>query len=485
MVTKQSACLCANLMFTNFFFANMMQHGSGEVNDNKISCDSGIALLAANELFDHLLSQHERIEAKDVKAVVMISAIEFYNERVFDLLADQTDISLQNKNLSKTSKLKEVREYSSGNFQVQGQSWHIVKNKTETNALFKKAHFLRHKSATKSNKRSSRSHCIVTLRLEKSISTEVRYFISSLAGKIGSLIEHVFFLSVRLPRGVCTQSSGLRLIQGKLHFVDLAGSERLEGYYKKHSQKERAESAAINKSLAALNSVIASLLAQQKKHTENPSENANSSFIPYRNSKLTRILKTSLSDCKTLMIACIHWSKENLQETLLTLNFMKRVKQVKVNYSTSSKFRPFAMELDEPKQNLILSSVSCTENMCLQADKTELLTLAKREDSVQLVVDSTNNKTTSSQPNSMKNNKASASRESTSVNSDFWDEPDILSPKSEQIIKQFEANFRTLYIRQMKESWSLQKQLQQIGINEQFYICLKKKQNISASKVSN
>ena len=104
---------------------------------------------------------------------------------------------------------------------------------------------------------------------------------------------------------------------GKLNLVDLAGSERVN--VTGATGKRLEESKSINQSLSALGNVIGAL-TQLKTRTH----------IPYRDSKLTRILEDSLGgNCKTTMIAMISPSHDAFNESLSTLKFATRAKKVK------------------------------------------------------------------------------------------------------------------------------------------------------------
>jgi len=104
----------------------------------------------------------------------------------------------------------------------------------------------------------------------------------------------------------------------KFHFVDLAGSER--------AKKTGAVGATlkeginINKSLLVLGNVISALSEEGKKNN----------FVPYRDSKLTRILQDSLGgNSRTSMIACVSPAESNFDETLNTLNYASRARKIK------------------------------------------------------------------------------------------------------------------------------------------------------------
>ena len=104
---------------------------------------------------------------------------------------------------------------------------------------------------------------------------------------------------------------------GKLNLVDLAGSERVR--VTGATGKRLEESKKINQSLSCLGNVIAALTDQKPR-----------SHIPYRDSKLTRLLEDSLGgNCKTTMMAMISPSSDAFGESLSTLKFATRAKKIK------------------------------------------------------------------------------------------------------------------------------------------------------------
>ncbi len=137
--------------------------------------------------------------------------------------------------------------------------------------------------ATAMNKESSRSHCIFTVYIECSL----------------------------------TDAKGNeRITAGKLNLVDLAGSERQS---KTQATGDRLKEATkINLSLSALGNVISALVDGKTSH------------IPYRDSKLTRLLQDSLGgNTKTIMICAISPSDFNFDETLSSLRYASRAKMIK------------------------------------------------------------------------------------------------------------------------------------------------------------
>ncbi|KAL6726830.1 hypothetical protein Aduo_008761 [Ancylostoma duodenale] len=204
----------------------------------------------------------------EIKFQVSVSMLEIYDEKVHDLLSPSRE-PLQ------------VREQGGIVF-VQGLSKCRVQNLAQTMAQLEKGGLLRSKGETAMNAQSSRSHAIFTISLEK------------------------------VENG--DEDNGFT---AKLHLVDLAGSERL-----KKTQAEGArkmEGIRINEGLLALGNVISAL-----------SEQGGSRHIPYRDSKITRLLQDSLGgNSYTLMIACVSPADSNAEETLSTLRYADRAKKIK------------------------------------------------------------------------------------------------------------------------------------------------------------
>uniref|UniRef100_A0A667YSH0 Kinesin family member 7 n=1 Tax=Myripristis murdjan TaxID=586833 RepID=A0A667YSH0_9TELE len=127
--------------------------------------------------------------------------------------------------------------------------------------------------------------------------------------------------------------AGPQILSSKFHFVDLAGSERI---LRTGNTGERLkESIQINSGLLALGNVIGALGDPKRKGTH----------IPYRDSKITRILKDSLGgNSKTLMIACISPSSSDFDESLNTLNYATRARNIQNRATVNCKGEPDRVE---------------------------------------------------------------------------------------------------------------------------------------------
>ncbi|XP_066547167.1 kinesin-like protein KIF17 isoform X2 [Amia ocellicauda] len=218
--------------------------------------------------FEHIF---ESIQcAENTKFLVRASYLEIYNEEVRDLLGGDTKQKL------------ELKEHPERGVYVRDLSLHTVHSVGECERIMEQGWKNRAVGYTLMNKDSSRSHSIFTIHLEI-CNTDV-------AGK-----DH--------------------LRAGKLNLVDLAGSERQS---KTGATGERLrEATKINLSLSALGNVISALVDGRSKH------------VPYRDSKLTRLLQDSLGgNTRTLMVACLSPADNNYEESLSTLRYANRAKSI-------------------------------------------------------------------------------------------------------------------------------------------------------------
>ncbi|XP_047102355.1 kinesin-like protein KIF3B [Schistocerca piceifrons] len=218
--------------------------------------------------FDQIFSHIAR--SSNMEYLVRSSYLEIYQEEIRDLL---------NKN---PEKKHELREGAEGVY-VQDLSSYICRNVKEIERIMTRGNQNRSIGTTNMNERSSRSHAI-------------------------------FMITVEM--GPTVDSCQKMVKVGKLNLVDLAGSEK---QCKTGTKGERLKEATkINLSLSALGNVISALVDGKNSH------------IPYRDSKLTRLLQDSLGgNSKTLMVANIGPASYNYDETLTTLRYANRAKNIK------------------------------------------------------------------------------------------------------------------------------------------------------------
>ncbi|KAM6152495.1 kinesin-like protein KIF27 isoform 4-T4 [Erethizon dorsatum] len=228
---------------------------------------------------------------------IKISYIEVYKEDLRDLLELETSM----KDLH-------IREDEKGNTVIVGAKECHVESVDEVMSLLEMGNAARHTGTTQMNEHSSRSHAIFTI----SICQVER---NPEAGEDGSWYTH-------------------RRIVSKFHFVDLAGSERVT---KTGNTGERfKESIQINSGLLALGNVISALGDPRRK----------SSYIPYRDAKITRLLKDSLGgSAKTVMITCVSPSSSDFDESLNSLKYANRARNIR-NKPTLN-FSPESDRMDE------------------------------------------------------------------------------------------------------------------------------------------
>ncbi|KAF7721821.1 hypothetical protein EC973_004084, partial [Apophysomyces ossiformis] len=171
------------------------------------------------------------------------------------------------------------------------------------------------------NAKSSRSHAIFTISLkkEKWVSTKKDASIGRRAGMM-NVKEMIGHMERQARCQVPPEDGEWMVTHSKLCFVDLAGSERLKRTASEGDR--RKEGIYINAGLLALGNVISSLSSSTS--SDRPA------YVPYRDSKLTRLLQDSLGgNSQTLMIACISPAEADLTETLNTLKYASRARGIK------------------------------------------------------------------------------------------------------------------------------------------------------------
>uniref|UniRef100_A0A8C7H104 Kinesin family member 21A n=1 Tax=Oncorhynchus kisutch TaxID=8019 RepID=A0A8C7H104_ONCKI len=226
--------------------------------------------------------------------------LELYNEEVLDLFESTRDVD--GKRQKSTIK---IHEDASGGIYTVGVTTRTVTSEAEMMQCLKLGALSRTTASTQMNIQSSRSHAIFTIHLcQVRVCTPDDSESNETDG--------------RLANGSSKISSEFETLTAKFHFVDLAGSERLK---RTGATGDRAkEGISINCGLLALGNVISALGDRSKRSTH----------VPYRDSKLTRLLQDSLGgNSQTVMIACISPSDRDFMETLSCLNYANRARNIK------------------------------------------------------------------------------------------------------------------------------------------------------------
>ncbi|KAG0189862.1 kinesin-like protein Klp8 [Apophysomyces sp. BC1034] len=239
--------------------------------------DKGIIPLTCSELFDRIAKNQQGVDFQ-----VEVSYIEIYNEKVRDLLNPRNKGNLK------------VREHPSLGPYVEDLSRLAVSSFGDIDHLMDEGNKARTVAATNMNETSSRSHAVFTIFL-----TQKRY-------------------------DQATKQTTEKV--ARISLVDLAGSERANSTGATGVRLK--EGANINKSLTTLGKVIAGLAEQAIQQEKKTAKKAKDTFIPYRDSVLTWLLKDSLGgNSKTAMIAAI--SPADFDETLSTLRYADQAKKIK------------------------------------------------------------------------------------------------------------------------------------------------------------
>lgn len=259
-------------------------------------------------LFEHL-ERAKRTEKPSKTAgreySVKLSFFELYNEELRDLLSPEDE---------EFSRKVRIFDESGKGVTIHGMEEVYVRTAAEGLKVLEDGSFRRQVATTKYNDRSSRSHSVFTITLNmKEVSVDGEEYVRT----------------------------------GKLNLVDLAGSENIS---RSGAENKRArEAGMINQSLLTLGRVINSLVER-------------SPHIPYRESKLTRVLQDSLGgQTKTCIIATISPAKVSLDETLSTLEYASRAKSIRnkprVNQTTSKQalIKDYVSEIERLRGDLSAS----------------------------------------------------------------------------------------------------------------------------------
>lgn len=275
--------------------------GGGRKKNGEFPSDAGVIPRAVKQIFDILEAQHAEYNMK-------VTFLELYNEEITDLLAPEEAPKFVD---DKSKKPIALMEDGKGGVFVRGLEEEIVCSANEIYKILERGSAKRRTAETLLNKQSSRSHSI-------------------------------FSITIHIKE--CTPEGEEMIKCGKLNLVDLAGSENIS---RSGAREGRArEAGEINKSLLTLGRVINALVEH-------------SGHIPYRDSKLTRLLRDSLGGkTKTCIIATVSPSIHCLEETLNTLDYAHRAKNIKNKPEINQKMMKSAMikdlysEIDRLKQEV-------------------------------------------------------------------------------------------------------------------------------------
>uniref|UniRef100_A0A671WIU5 Kinesin family member 21B n=1 Tax=Sparus aurata TaxID=8175 RepID=A0A671WIU5_SPAAU len=262
--------------------------------------EQGIIPRAVHQLFEGIQNCRERAQetgSQPPEFKVSAQFLELYNEEILDLFDGSRDPDSR----SRKSNIK-IHEDASGSIYTTGVTSRLVHTEEELLQCLKLGALSRTTASTQMNAQSSRSHAIFTIHLCQMRVCQQLQMNGEVNGVDSSAITQPEF----------------ETLMAKFHFVDLAGSERLK---RTGATGDRArEGISINCGLLALGNVISALGDQAKK----------GGHVPYRDSKLTRLLQDSLGgNSRTVMIACVSPSDRDFMETLNTLKYANRARNIK------------------------------------------------------------------------------------------------------------------------------------------------------------
>uniref|UniRef100_A0A8C0GN84 Kinesin family member 4A n=1 Tax=Chelonoidis abingdonii TaxID=106734 RepID=A0A8C0GN84_CHEAB len=269
----------------------------------------------------------EKEQRLEWEFTLKVSYLEIYNEDILDLLSP----SRERSQIS-------IREDPKEGIKIVGLTERGVACARDTILCLEQGNNSRTVASTAMNSQSSRSHAIFTISIEQ--------------------------------RKKSDKNNSFRC---KLHLVDLAGSERQK---KTKAEGDRLkEGININRGLLCLGNVISALGDENKK----------GGFVPYRDSKLTRLLQDSLGgNSHTLMIACVSPADSNLEETLNTLRYADRARKIKNKPIIN--IDPQAAELNHLKQQVLDTSFLQLEArkhvLCIEKPSENLQSLMEKNQSL-------------------------------------------------------------------------------------------------------
>ncbi|KAF1872380.1 hypothetical protein Lal_00016678 [Lupinus albus] len=276
------------------------QTGSGKTYTMGTGCSDNCQTRLIPQVMNALFNKIEALKHQ-TEFQLRVSFVEILKEEVRDLLDTESLRKTETFN-GHSGKVPgrspiQIRETSNGAITLAGSTEVAVSTLQEMAACLEQGSLSRATGSTNMNNQSSRSHAIFTITLEQ---------------------MHKLH-SISSSNDTSEEDMGEEYISAKLHLVDLAGSERAKRTGSDGLRLQ--EGIHINKGLLALGNVI-SALGDEKKRKEG-------AHVPYRDSKLTRLLQDSLGgNSKTVMIACISPADINAEESLNTLKYANRARNI-------------------------------------------------------------------------------------------------------------------------------------------------------------
>ncbi|XP_034236761.1 kinesin-like protein KIF21A isoform X2 [Thrips palmi] len=263
-----------------------------ELNQDEV----GIIPRAIHHLFNGITDRTASARENGVPAPefkVVCQFLELYNEEIIDLFNPSEHFCNKNKKAIK------IHEYPEGGIYLLGVTTKAVQSPDEALQCLRLGALSRTTASTQMNSQSSRSHAIFTIYIKQE--------------RVVKIEGNEDFVN-----GSTETTNECEMLTAKFHFVDLAGSERLK---RTGATGERAkEGISINCGLLSLGNVISALGDRSKRALH----------VPYRDSKLTRLLQDSLGgNSRTVMIACVSPSDRDFMETLNTLKYANRARNIR------------------------------------------------------------------------------------------------------------------------------------------------------------
>ncbi|KAH9464239.1 hypothetical protein MJO29_002191 [Puccinia striiformis f. sp. tritici] len=297
--------------FLNGFNSSLIaygQTGSGKSftlgSDNDPSNTDGLIPKTLERLFANM-----ELEKQDSQIELSVSFIEIYNDEIIDLLLNPPSVGHHDQPAKNQKKvpIKINEDKSDGTIELIGCKKLKISDLHQAMSYFNHGLAQRSIGATQMNQASSRSHAIFTVHLT-SLST------SSTSSSNDSRNSHSIY----------------KRTSSKFQFVDLAGSERINKTKNILGGDRFKEGIFINAGLHSLGNVISALSNQPSSlDSKNGNIKKKKNHIPYRESKLTRLMKDCLGgNSKTILISCISQNAQDLNESLNTLRYAIRAKKI-------------------------------------------------------------------------------------------------------------------------------------------------------------